>query len=398
MPGFLILHATCGGGHKAAAHALGRALELEVRGREVRVEDALAGVTPKLRRLYTGSFELAVARVPQAYGAFFRLTKNADRWRVFRLARRVAGRVSCGRLRATLREARPDAVICTHFLPLEVALRERRAGRLAAPVFGVVTDYTAHGLWRQPDADLTFCSPGPARDDLVAGGVREDRIVRSGIPIAREFGEPYDVKTAKLRAGISLERPTALLLAGGGGMGPLAAVLREAGRAVGRRMDLVVVCGWNDALRAEVMEVALRLQTRVRVLGFVDPIVDLLRGADVIVTKPGGLTTSEALALGKPVVFYAGAPGQESANARFVVERGAGVDGRTPRGAAAALTWLASDATARETLGRRALGLARPNAAATIARTILARLERAPRDPATPTGAPPIRLAVVRAG
>lgn len=394
MGGILILHSTCGGGHKAAARAVARAIQHESPATAVRIEDALEGVHPRFRRLYVGSFEASVARVPRAYGALFRLSRNADRWRVFRLARRVSGRVSCSRLRATIREARPDAVVCTHFLPLEVALRERRAGRLDAPVFGVVTDYTAHGLWRQPAADATFCAPGAARDELLAGGVPEARIATTGIPIGLEFGEAFDPLAAKRRAGLSLERPTAVLLAGGAGIGPLAAVLRETGRTVGRAADLVVVCGWNEELRSEAMEVALRLQTRVRVVGFVDPIVDLLRGADVVVTKPGGLTTSEALALGKPLVFYAGAPGQESANARHVVERGAGIDAGSPRDTALAVARLLADEPARADLARRALALALPDAALRIARVVLARSEAtAPAAPFAPVPRAFTRLA-----
>src|SRR5690606_17375798 len=110
-----------------------------------------------------------------------------------------------------LRGSSPRAIVCTHFLPLEMALRERARGGLDAPVYGVVTDYVAHGLWRQPGADLTFCPPGRAKHDLRRGGVPARRVVTSGIPIDPACGDPYDVAAAKRLAGLAPDRPTVVL-------------------------------------------------------------------------------------------------------------------------------------------------------------------------------------------
>jgi processive 1,2-diacylglycerol beta-glucosyltransferase len=376
MDEILILHATCGGGHKAAARALERAFAEADPLVPTRVIDALDAMTPASRRLYTGSFEVAVAHAPALYGAFFAMTRNADRSPVFRAARGVANGVQCPGLASLLRAARPRAIVCTHFLPLEVALREKRAGRLEAPIYAVVTDYVAHGLWRQPEADLTFCPPGRAAVDLVLGGVSPERIARTGIPIDPGYAESGDaLRDVKRRSGLPLDRPTILLLAGGAGMGPLVAVLRETAREVGPGAEIVVVCGKNEALRVECARAASELASPVRVLGFVDPIQDLLRAADVVVTKPGGLTTSECLALGKAIVFYESAPGQESANARYAIDRDAGLDGGSPRGAARAAALLARREDLRARLGQRARRVARPDAAQDIARLVLARSE-----------------------
>ena len=375
MNEILILHATCGGGHKSAARALEKAFHEADATIPVRVVDALDFMSPTSRKLYTGSFEVAVAHVPSVYGAFFEMTRNLDRSPVFRAARGVSNRINCEGLVELLRESQPRAVVCTHFLPLEVALREKRAGRLEAPVYAVVTDYVAHGFWRQEDAEVTFCPPGRAVCDLVLGGVPEERIQKTGIPIDPAFGRSHDRLAAKARAGLPFERPTILLLAGGAGMGPLAEVLRETAHAAGDSAEIVVVCGKNEALKAECAALARDLPAPIRVLGFVDPILDLLQGADVVVTKPGGLTTSECLALGKPIVFYEAAPGQESANVRYAVDRDAALDGGSPEGAARAAVLLARNPALRERLGRRARRISRPDAARAIVRTVLARSE-----------------------
>jgi processive 1,2-diacylglycerol beta-glucosyltransferase len=371
----LILHATCGGGHKSAARALEKAFRQADPTLEIEVVDALDGMNATSRKLYTGSFEAAVAHAPAVYGAFFSITKNLDRSPVFRAARGVSNRIQCEKLTDLLRARQPRAIVCTHFMPLEVALREKRAGRISAPIYAVVTDYVAHGFWRQAEADVTFCPPGRAAADLVLGGVPAEKIQKTGIPIDPNYAKPYDVLVAKKRAGLPLTRPTILLLAGGAGMGPLVEVLRETARAVRETAEIVVVCGKNQNLQAECAAAALDLPAPIRVLGFVDPIADLLQGADVIVTKPGGLTTSECLALGKAIVFYEAAPGQESANARYCVDRDAGVDGGKPSGAAHAAALLARNPALRDRLGRRARRVARPDAAAEIVAVVLARSE-----------------------
>ncbi len=373
--GILILHATCGGGHKAAARALEKAFREADPTLGVEVFDALDGMNATSRKLYTGSFEVTVAHAPAVYGAVFSITRNIDRSPVFRAAREVSNRLQCEKLTDLLRSRNPRAIVCTHFLPLEVALREKRAGRISAPIFAVVTDYVAHGFWRQAEADVTFCPPGRAAADLVLGGVPAERIEKTGIPIDPLYAKRYDCLAAKKRAGLPLTRPTILLLAGGAGMGPLVQVLRETARAVRESAEVVVVCGKNEQLKAECAAAALDLPAPIRVLGFVDPIADLLQAADVVVTKPGGLTTSECLALGKAIVFYEAAPGQESANARYACDRDAALDGTSPEGAANAASLLARNPSLRERLAARARRIARPDAAREIAKKVLARSE-----------------------
>lgn len=369
----LLLHASVGGGHRAAARAVARAIAELDPARPVRVIDALDALSPAARRFYVRSFELSVAHAPGAYGAFFELTREVDRSPVWRAGRRLANRTSGRALHQLLRASRPAAVVCTHFFPLEVALRERARGRLQAPVFSVVTDYVAHAFWRQAGAELTFCPPGRARHDLIRGGVPARRVRVSGIPIDPGCAAPFERERVRARLGLPPERPVLALLAGGAGMGPLVEVLRATAHQVAERAELVVVCGSNAALKAEAEQAARALPGRIRVLGYVDPLLDLLRVADVVVSKPGGLTTSECLALGKATVFYEAAPGQEGWNARFAADRGAALIGRTPAEAARAAARLLAEPGLRAEVARRAAHAGRPHAARVIATQVLLR-------------------------
>ncbi len=393
----LVVHASVGGGHRAAARAVARAIAQLAPDRQVEVLDALDGMSASFRAAYNGSFEVGVGHTPGLYGAFFDATRELDRSPAFRLARRLTNAAHAEVLARQLREAQPAAIVATHFLPLEVALRERAAGRISCPIFGVVTDYVGHGLWRQPDADLTFCAPGRAAVDLRRGGVPAGRIVTSGIPIDPRLALPYDRVASKRAATLSLERPTVAVLAGGAGMGPLVEVMTSTARALRGAADLVVVAGSNAALKEQALAAARGLSTglpsgqsagSIRVEGFVDPIAELLRGADVIVTKPGGLTTSECLALGKATVLYEAAPGQERENARRCEALRAARFCPAPADAAAAVVELVRDPAAREALEARALRAGRPRAALEVAARVLrcvGRHERAARATAERT-------------
>ncbi len=161
----LVLHASCGGGHRAAAGALEKAFRAVAPGMGVEVEDALDHMSLPFRATYARAFEAVVTRAPRLYGALFRATANLDRRRWFRALRSAWNGLNDGGLRALLRESQPRAVVCTHFLPLEVALRAQRGSSFEGRVYSVVTDHVVHGLWRQPGAALTICAPGRSRYD-----------------------------------------------------------------------------------------------------------------------------------------------------------------------------------------------------------------------------------------
>ncbi len=330
-------------------------------------------MSPGFAPLYKGAFEGIVNNAPSAWGAVFDLTRNLDLVPGAKELSGIANGLGAQDLARRLQGR--DAIVCTHFLPLDVALNERSARRIVSPIHAVVTDYVAHGAWRRPEADLTFCAPGPAKSELVAGGVT--RIVTSGIPVDLDYARIYDTSAAKVHCRLRLDRPAVTLLAGGTGVGPLVSVLNETARALRGSAEIIVVCGSNDQLKTEAQAAASKFPGQIRVFGFVNPIVNLLRASDVIVTKPGGLTTSECLALGKAIVFYDAAPGQETGNAVHVASHAAGVNCRDPRSAALAAADLVRNHNRRHALEHRARMLARPHAALAIARTVASKL--APR-------------------
>ena len=187
-------------------------------------------------------------------------------------------------------------------------------------VVSIVTDFEAHALWMDACVDLYCVAAEETKARLVARGAPAENAVATGIPIAAKFSSKPDARAVRKTLGLRDDQPVLLVLSGGFGMGPVAEILAELDK-VPQPFQTVVVTGRNEELRRK-----LAAQTRkhpTHVLGFATNMHELMAVADLIITKPGGLTSSEALALGKPLFILNPIPGQEAANSDFLLERGA---------------------------------------------------------------------------
>jgi processive 1,2-diacylglycerol beta-glucosyltransferase len=213
------------------------------------------------------------------------------------------------------------AVVCTHYLPVEIMASLKQEG---SPTFtaSVVTDFEAHSLWMDPHVDLYCVAAQATRASLVARGASAGHVKVTGIPISPRFSTPLRRPALRKQLGLRHDLPVLLVLSGGFGMGPVADIVAALDR-VDRPIQALVVCGRNDELRQQLATRDYRHPTRV--LGYVDYMHQLMAASDLVLTKPGGLTTSEALALGRPLFILNPIPGQESANSDFLLERGAAV-------------------------------------------------------------------------
>jgi processive 1,2-diacylglycerol beta-glucosyltransferase len=313
----LVLHVPAGGGHKAAARAIAEAAT--ARGLEAEVVDALELTPPWFARAYVGAHLQSTERAPSFYGQGYHALDQRNA--LVDGVRGTFDRAVGARLLAYAAGSGADAIIATHFFPLEIlGHARRRAGRrgLATPVVGVVTDYAAHAFWAEPGVDR-FCAPaGRAARDLARHGVSPDVIVATGIPIRPAFGAVPAIVPP--RPGQPLE---VLVTSGGFGVGPMAAVIRSFGGIPGVR--LTVVCGDNEQRVAEARRAAAEASVTAEVVGFERDMAHRMAAAHVLVGKPGGLTVSEALASGRPMLLVGACPGQELRNQTWLLDQGAAV-------------------------------------------------------------------------
>jgi len=369
-PRIAILHATAGSGHKRAAEALASAISEQRPDALVREVDTLVFASRLYRETYASSYNVMAARAPAVWGAIYHSSATGPVNRGTAPMRLAMDRLNLRRLVHVLESEHPDAVVCTHFLPVEVLSPRRGSGRLRVPLYCVITDFTAHPFWAYPHVDRYFVASETVATQLAGHGVQADRIEVSGIPVDPRFAKTIGRDAARTRAKLEKHRPAVLVMGGGAGVGPLVGVAERLA-ALPLEPQVVVVCGTNARMRREVETRAGAFGGRLRALGFTRDIDVLLEACDLVVTKAGGLTSSEALIKRTPLVIFRPTPGQEVGNAEFLIGAHTAVLAQSVDEVAANVTrWLA-DAAALEA-ARVACGrVAHPDAARTIADRVL---------------------------
>ncbi|MBI5837936.1 MAG: galactosyldiacylglycerol synthase [Candidatus Eisenbacteria bacterium] len=325
----LVLHASAGAGHTQAALAVVEALGAHDPAPELLVADALQFSTPIFRRTYVASYNNIVRRAPGLWGFLYRRTSGRRFDRGTAPARLTFDQLSVRRLRAYLRRERPDAVLCTHFLPLALLshLRLKDPDAHPWPLYVAITDYTAHPFWVFAGVSCYFVSSGNVAEELAAQGVGGDRVRVTGIPAHPRFARRGDASEARLRLGLNPGAPTVLVMGGGIGMGHLEKVVERV-LHTDPAYQCIAVCGRNARLRRALQaryEEAEERDGRIAIRGFVKDVDRLMDAATLVVSKAGGLTTAESLAKGLPMLVLDPIPGQEERNCNFLEAAGAGI-------------------------------------------------------------------------
>jgi processive 1,2-diacylglycerol beta-glucosyltransferase len=370
----LIATVTAGAGHLQAAGAL------EEAWKSLRPQDALEKLdvldfTPRLyRKAYVEGYVQLVERAPELWGHLFKKTDNPALVRKLTRSRRALANVTAPRFISRLRKFRPHVVLCTHYMPLEIMghLRSKANLKPEPLTASIVTDFEAHALWMEPGVNLYCVAAEETKARLVARGVPEENVKVTGIPIASKFSRPIDAAAVRKRFGLRDDLPILLLLGGGFGMGPVSEIMQELNKLTSP-VQVIVVCGRNEELRRELAVLEKRHPTHV--MGFVTNMEEFLSIADLVITKPGGLTTSEALALGKPILIFNPIPGQEAANSDFLLEHGAAIKVNALEDIPFRLKKLLGSGKLTE-MSKLAKALGKPSAAVAVCREVLAHLER----------------------
>jgi processive 1,2-diacylglycerol beta-glucosyltransferase len=373
----LIATVTAGAGHLAAAAALEEAWRASRPGDTVERLDLVKLFSPLHRRIVSDGYVKLVEKAPELWGLMFKKTDDPKLAQRLNRIQRILPSNSRVRFGRYVRQFKPEGVLCTHYLPLETLGHLKRGRRRLTPtplVVSIVTDFEAHALWMAPGVDLYCVAAEETKARLVARGVAGESVLVTGIPIAAKFSARPDPLAARKALGLRDDQQTLLVLSGGFGMGPVGEILTQLDK-VERQFQTVVVTGRNRELRRELAAQDRKHPTHV--LGFASNMHELMGLADLIITKPGGLTSSEALALGKPLFILNPIPGQEAANSDFLLERGAAAKANRVEDLPYRIEQLLLTKKLPE-MARAAKALGRPNAAQTICCAVLERMSSAP--------------------
>jgi processive 1,2-diacylglycerol beta-glucosyltransferase len=371
-PHVLVLSASVGAGHMRAADAVTAALREMVPSATVENRDVLEFTNPLFRRVYGKAYLDLVNRAPHLVGFIYdhmdRPSRSSNRLSE-RLLRAV-DKLNLKPFEDWLLAARPDLVINTHFLPAERIARLRVRGKIAVPQVTVCTDFDTHRLWVNQPCDRYFVATEEGADHLVHWGVERTAIELIGIPVDLGFSRPVDRQACLARFNLVGDRPIVLQMCGGFGVGPVEGVFESLLEAK-TPMDLVVVCGRNAKLKTALSELTAPERHRVHILGFTAEMDQLMGCADIVVSKPGGLTTSEILARGLAMVIVNPIPGQEDCNSDYLLENGAAVKANHPSSLSRKLNLLLESPDRLSAMQAAARRIGTPRAAYDVARRSL---------------------------
>jgi processive 1,2-diacylglycerol beta-glucosyltransferase len=321
----MVISATAGAGHNAAASAvlagLGRAL-----GETPAVVDAVDSATTFFRKAYVGSFKVGMAKLPWLWGAGFWLSnqRTSARRGPEERGRQAWEALHLGRLKGLLFQQMPRLIVHTHFLAPSLVAEVIERNSLAIGQFVVVTDTEAHRWWYAPNVERYFVASEEAVDTVMGWGVPADRITLSGIPVHPKWLMPMDRATLLAEWDLPTDRRI-VLLAGGAQytVGPIERIAQDIVNACDD-VFVIVLTGDNRKLQLALTKMG-RMGVPVRGIMMTDRVHELVALASLMVTKPGGISTAECAAKGKPMVFLNPVPGQEAGNAEYYTHHGAGI-------------------------------------------------------------------------
>ena len=368
-PRVLVMSASVGAGHLRAAQAVELALKQVVPDATVKNLDVLSMTNAAFRRVYAKAYLDLIHRAPHVLGYFYDMLdrppgKMGDKFRL------LLQKLNLGKFLTFLKTEPFDLVINTHFLPAEIVASLRKDGKLSVKQVTATTDFDTHRLWVNQPCDRYFTATEEGALYLHSWGVPAEDIFITGIPVDPVFSVDKDRDALVKKHGLGGDRPIVLQMAGGFGVGPIEQLYRAI-LAVDKGLEVIVVCGRNEAVKKDLEAVPVPERHRAKIMGFTTDVDELMALADLIVTKPGGLTTSEALARGCRMVIVNPTPGQEDRNSDFLLENGAAIKVNNVATLAHKVSALLKNEERMIQLRANALRLGRPRAAFDVVRRSL---------------------------
>jgi processive 1,2-diacylglycerol beta-glucosyltransferase len=368
----LVLSASAGAGHMRAAEAVERAIKEMGAAGEVRHIDTLEYTNKLFRHLYSKAYLEMVNKTPEVLGWLY---DHLDKpWKNER--RRLAlDKLNTRPFVKMLKAYQPEITICTHFLPAEIISWLKAKERIATRQAIVVTDFDVHAMWLCHHYEHYFVALDETRVHLERLGIPPGKITVSGIPIDTVFAEKKDKRAMRARHDLSQDVTTILLSAGGFGVGPMQHIVQSLAE-MRHPVQVVALCGRNEELKNRIERVARKLAPGGRILikaiGYTKAMDEYMTASDILLGKPGGLTTSEALAKGMAFVIVNPIPGQEERNSDHLLEDGVAIRCNNLPALAYKIDRLLEDPSRLSSMQSNARRLARPHAAREIVGKLLA--------------------------
>jgi len=329
----LITYAYAGVGHKKAALAIEKALSGHS-GVEVKNVDILDYSNEFFKASYPGVYLFLINKMPTFWGLFYYLLDSRPVDFFMAPLRRFIHRLNCKKFIEFIKAENPDVVVSTHFMPSEIVSGLKDRGEFKGKLVNVVTDFIAHSFWMARSSDYFIGAIQRTRKDLLSRGVPEEKIRIMGIPCDPVFSISKGRENLINKLGIEPGFFNVLIMSGGFGTGPIKEIVAEINNLepdTRDKMQLISICGKNELLFHELSKMAQSLKVRLNAFGYMNNVDEFMEVSDIIVTKPGGLTISEALTKTLPMIIVQPILGQETRNCNILTGYGTAVKARNTK-------------------------------------------------------------------
>ncbi len=321
----LLLYITERSGHHSAALAIKSALLLKDPDCDCLCVNAFKYVFPIAERVIHLIYLSVIKRVPVVWESMY------DNQKLFAKSENIKNwvhNIAVKKIKRLLDGFMPDVIVCTQAFPCGIVADFKKINLSKIPLIAVLTDFTPHSFWVYDEIDHYIVPCDKSRDLLIEKGVPKQKILPFGIPIDPKFAQNPDKRELFANFGLQPDIPVIMIMGGGHGLGPIKDIINELENA-DRKLQLIVVCGMNIKLYNWINKTSFK--NRVLNYKFTDQIDRLMSISSLIITKPGGVTTAEALAKKLPIVISNPIPGQESRNTQILVSNKAAVLLESPK-------------------------------------------------------------------
>lgn len=361
------MSASVGSGHIRSAKALADEFRRRPETEEVLYDDALEHTNTLYKQFYSDLYKTLSESAPKFLGWWYESMN--DPWKTDQV-RLLLDLPNTLPLVKYIRDVKPDAIVCTHFMPAGVVSHLLEKKRLKTKLYNVVTDYHFHAEWITRAFNHYFVAQEEDREHMGGLGLPKTRVSVTGIPIDAAFSKPVDRKEVCKEYGLNPTKPIVLVSAGTLGLSPTASVLKRL-LDMDQDFQIIAVCGRNQKTLKEAEHLARGGKKKLIVLGYVDTMPRLMKTANILLSKPGGLTTAEALACGLPMMILDPVGGQEVRNADMLLENGAAVKCSELTVLQYKLGRLLDDPKHFANMAKKAAELGHPDAAARVVDVVL---------------------------
>ena len=363
----LLLYISQVSGHRHSAVAISKALKDLNPDCEIRSLNGFGYTFPLMEKVINTAYMGVIKRFPQIWEYLY------DNPKVIKASRKIKESIhksSHKKLKPLFDEFKPDVVVCTQAFPCGMVADFKNENNLSVKVIGVLTDFAPHMYWIHEGVDYYVVPFEDAKKRYMNEGIKENQIKVMGIPIRMKFTEQLDRKAIAHKLHLDLEIPTILVMGGGQGLGPMKDAVRSLIK-LKRPLQIIVIAGTNLKLVQWIKKSQIKTTKKIIVYEYSNNVDELMEVATLIITKPGGMTTSEVLAKGVPMVVVDPIPGQEERNSDFLVKSGIATRVYDKKKIAHTVDILLNYPERLKSMKEAALKYAKPHAAQDIARLVL---------------------------